>query len=159
MCDLTWCDPVWFSVTKQLLEVQYCDFGVCICTAIQNFERNVTFVYWRLLNCTCTLIYAMLALYHRWASFSEDVKLWWSLCTSVFTAMSTFSPVSSWSLNGMRVCVCVREREREWVCEDGMNLKYALHWHIHISVHSVLCQCHTQAHASSNHLRILNWRG
>ena len=37
------------------------------------------------------------------------------------------------------VCVCVRERERESVCEsvcvcvDGMNLKYPLRWHIHIS--------------------------
>ena len=44
------------------------------------------------------------------------------------------------------------------VCVYGMNLKYALCWHIHISVHSVLCQCYTQTHAHthtpSNHLRI-----
>ena len=40
-------------------------------------------------------------------------------------AMSiSFSPIGSQSLNGM--CVCVY----------GMNLKYALCWHIHISVHS-----------------------
>ena len=31
------------------------------------------------------------------------------------------------------VCVCVYIYR--------MNLKYALRWHIHISVHSVLCQC------------------
>ena len=36
--------------------------------------------------------------------------------------MSTFSPIGSRSSNG---CVCV----------DGMNLKYALCWHINISVH------------------------
>ena len=48
-----------------------------------------------------------------------------------FRATSTFSPVGSRSSNGMRMCVCV--------CVDGMNLKYALRWHIHISVHSVLC--------------------
>ena len=28
------------------------------------------------------------------------------------------------------------------VCVYGMNLKYALCWHIHISVHSVLRQCY-----------------
>ena len=39
----------------------------------------------------------------------------------------------------MCVCVWERERERESVCEsvcvcvDGMNLKYPLCWHIHIS--------------------------
>ena len=27
-----------------------------------------------------------------------------------------------------------------------MNLKYALPWHINISVHSVLCQCHKHTH-------------
>ena len=36
------------------------------------------------------------------------------------------------------MCVCV--------CVDGMNLKAALRWHIHKSVHSVLRQCYTQAH-------------
>ena len=50
-------------------------------------------------------------------------------------AMSiSFSPIGSQSLNGICVCVCV--------CVYGMNLKYALCWHIHISVHSVLCQCY-----------------
>ena len=64
-------------------------------------------------------------------------------------AMSTFSHVGSRSSSvcvcvcvcvGMCVCVgggggyvCVC-----YVCVDGMNLKYALRWHIHISVHSVL---------------------
>ena len=48
-------------------------------------------------------------------------------------AMSTFSPIGLWSSNGMSVCVCV------CVCVDKMNMKYALHQHIHISaVHSVL---------------------
>ena len=50
------------------------------------------------------------------------------------SAISTFSPIGSWPWNGMRVCV------------DRMNLKYALCWHIHISVHFMLCQCYTQAH-------------
>ena len=46
-------------------------------------------------------------------------------------AMSiSVSPIGSQSLNG--ICVCVY----------GMNLKYALCWHIHISVHSVLRQCY-----------------
>ena len=50
------------------------------------------------------------------------------------SAISTFSPVSLLSSN---VCVCM----------DGMNLKYALRWHIHISVHSMLCQyIHTSTH-------------
>ena len=66
-----------------------------------------------------------------------------------------------------RVCACVCACVRAWVCVggwvcvracvracvrvDGMNLKYALRWHIHISVHSVLCQYDTHTHASSNH--------
>ena len=38
----------------------------------------------------------------------------------------------------MRACVraCVR------VCVYGMNLKYTVRWLIHISVHSILCQCY-----------------
>ena len=36
------------------------------------------------------------------------------------------------------VCVCV--------CVDGMNVKHALRGHIHVSVHSVLCQCHKHTH-------------
>ena len=59
-------------------------------------------------------------------------------------AMSTFSPVGTLSSNGMRIYVCV------CVCVDGMNLKYAVRWHIHISVHSVLCQCYTQALAHTH---------
>ena len=39
-------------------------------------------------------------------------------------AVSTFSPISLWSRNGMCVCVCV--------CVCVMNLKYALNWHINI---------------------------
>ena len=55
----------------------------------------------------------------------------------ITTAMSTFSAVGFAVLRWWdSVCVCV----------SGMNLKYALRWHIHISVHSVLCQCCTQAH-------------
>ena len=48
---------------------------------------------------------------------------------------------------------CVRACVRACVCVSvhGMNLKYALRWHIHcISVHSVLCQCYTQAHAHTH---------
>ena len=52
--------------------------------------------------------------------------------------MSTFSPVGLRSSNGMRMCV--------GVCVYGMNLKYALPWHINISVHSILCQCHKHTH-------------
>ena len=41
----------------------------------------------------------------------------------------------------MRMCVRVCMRV------DGINLKYALCWHINISVHSILCQCiHTSMH-------------
>ena len=67
-------------------------------------------------------------------------------------AMSTFNSISSQSSDGMRmcmcvcVCVCVRACMHTCVCVDGMNLKYAVCWHIHISVHSILCQCCTQAH-------------
>ena len=45
------------------------------------------------------------------------------LLLTVKWAMSTFGPVGSLSSNGVCVCVCV---------VDGMNLKYALRWHIHI---------------------------
>ena len=41
----------------------------------------------------------------------------------------------------------------EWYeneCVEGMNLKYAQRWHIHISVYSVLCQCYTQAHVHTH---------
>jgi len=61
-------------------------------------------------------------------------------------AMSTFSAVGSRSSN----CMCV--------CVDGMNWKCALRWHIHISVHSVLCQCYTQAHAHTHPQTIWGWR-
>ena len=41
----------------------------------------------------------------------------------------------------MRMCVHV------CMHVDGINLKYALCWHINISVHSILCQCiHTSTH-------------
>ena len=72
------------------------------------------------------------------------------------TAMSTFSPVGLWSSNGMRMCACV------CVCVDGINLKYTQRSHIHISVHSVLCQytvLDTSTHASSNDLRPANQWG
>ena len=52
-----------------------------------------------------------------------------------------------------RACVCVCVCVRVCVCVDGVNLKCALRWLIHISVHSVLCQCiltststHTHTH-------------
>ena len=74
------------------------------------------------------------------------VLFWvWHTLGVCSSAMSTFSPLSSWSSSGMKVCVCV--------CADGMNLKYALRWHIHISIHSVLCQCNTQAHAHTHILK------
>ena len=38
--------------------------------------------------------------------------------------MSTFSPIDLQSSKGKRIYVCV--------CVYRMNLKYALHWHIHI---------------------------
>ena len=46
----------------------------------------------------------------------------------------------------MCVCVCARVRARVpvcgCVCVCGQNkLKCALRWHVHISVHSMLCQC------------------
>ena len=62
--------------------------------------------------------------------------------------MSTFSPVGSLSSDGMRMCVCV--------C--AMNLKCALCWHIHISVHSVLCQrihTHTCIHISFEDSKVM----
>ena len=50
-------------------------------------------------------------------------------------APSVHSPQMVWEY----VCVCV----------DGMNLKYAVHWQIHISVHSILCWCYIQAFEDS----------
>ena len=49
----------------------------------------------------------------------------------------------------VRVCVCVCVCVGVYVCVrvDGMNFKYALRCHTHTSVHSVLCQCYTQARA------------
>ena len=75
--------------------------------------------------------------------------------------MSTFNPIGSWSSDGMRMCVCVcvcvracvRACVHACVCVDRMNLKYAVRWHIHISVHSVLCQHYTQAHAYTHILK------
>ena len=45
------------------------------------------------------------------------------------------------------VCVCFNVCVCFSVCVCRMNMKYAVHWHIHVSVHSVLCQCYTQEHA------------
>ena len=41
----------------------------------------------------------------------------------------------------MRACMCV--------CVDGMKLKYALRWHINVSVHSILCQCHKHMYSQT----------
>ena len=57
-------------------------------------------------------------------------------------AMSNFNPVGSQSSNGMRMCVCVCGRNELEVCT---MLAYP-----HISVHSGLCQCYTQAHAHTH---------
>ena len=66
-------------------------------------------------------------------------------------AMSAINSVGSQSSDGMRMCVCV--------CADRINFKCALCWHIHIPVHSMLCQCvrtSTHTHTSSYHLRTVN---
>ena len=64
-------------------------------------------------------------------------------------ATSTFSPIGLLSSNGRRmlacvcvcVCVCVCACVRVRMCVCGQNkLKCALRWHVHISVHSKLCQ-------------------
>ena len=61
--------------------------------------------------------------------------------------MSIFSPVGLQSSSCMNacvfVCVCMYVFVCVYVCVDGMNLTYMLRWHIHGSVHSMLC---TQAH-------------
>ena len=51
------------------------------------------------------------------------------------------------------LCMCVHACVHACLCEQN-NLKYALCWHIHISVHSVLYQCYT-----CTHLRIVNQQG
>ena len=72
----------------------------------------------------------------------KEIKCWWQHWSD---GNDHFLPrrfaVLKWYEN---VCACV------CVCVDGMNLTYALHWLIHISVHSVLCQCYTQAHAHTH---------
>ena len=68
------------------------------------------------------------------------------------------APVSLRSSNGIRMCVCVCECESVCVCVcvcvcvDGMNFKYALRWHIHMLVHSVLYASIIHKHT---HTRIL----
>ena len=80
-------------------------------------------------------------------------------------AMSTFSPVGSQSSNDTRMCVCVCVCMRACVCVYvyGMNLKYALCWHIHIIMSSFrtvpVLYTSTRTHASSNHSRTPNRRG
>ena len=67
------------------------------------------------------------------------------------TAVSTFSPVNSKSSksNGMGECVCVCVDVCVcmcmYTCVYRINLKYALCWHVHVSVHSI-CQYYAQAH-------------
>ena len=48
------------------------------------------------------------------------------------------------------VCVFVCVRARVSACVDGMNLKYALRWHIHIDQFIL---CYTQAHAHTHILK------
>ena len=70
-------------------------------------------------------------------------------------AISIFSPVSSQSPNGIRMCVCVCVRTHTCACVDGMNLKCALRWHTHRPFHSMRSQCiHTSTH---KHLLNTNW--
>ena len=80
---------------------------------------------------------------------SSKSKNWWT--SQIFLAISTFSPVSSWSLNSKRererVCVCacvVCMHGSVCVCvsECGINLKRTLRQHVHISVHCILCHTH-----------------
>ena len=63
--------------------------------------------------------------------------------------MSIFSPVGSWSPNGMRRCVCV--------CVQNVGMSTCQYipkrWHVHISVHFILCQTthtHTHTHARTH---------
>ena len=46
------------------------------------------------------------------------------------------------------LALLVRSPQMVWVCVCVcvQNNLYALCWHIHISVHFMLCQCYTQAH-------------
>ena len=48
----------------------------------------------------------------------------------------------------VRACmhVCMHACESACICVDRMSLKCALHWHIHMSVHSVQSQCIIPAH-------------
>ena len=97
------------------------------------------------------------SVHHGWLYFTELVTMhmtgWW--------CKDWQCPLLAPSVRGPQmVCVCVRlcvcvcvwlcVYECECVCVYGMNLKYALRWHIHISVHSMLCQCYTQAHTHTH---------
>ena len=88
------------------------------------------------------------------------VGVGWFICACIYGNVHfySFSPVGSWSSNGMRMCLCVCVCV--CVCVDGMNLTYALRWHIHASVHSAPCHTsYTRTRASSNHLRTANQQG
>ena len=55
------------------------------------------------------------------------------VCCQINSSFIGQGPLLSPSVRGLQmVCVCVYR----------MNFKYTLHWHIHISVHSMLCYTH-----------------
>ena len=62
-------------------------------------------------------------------------------CPYLTLALLVHGPHVVWECVCVYVCMCVCVHMYVCVCVDRMILKYALCWHIHKSVHPVLCQC------------------
>ena len=87
-------------------------------------------------ECVCVCVYVCVCV-------CVNVHAWVCAWVGVWTRVCGHACVCVCARTHVCTCVCVRVCMP--VCVDRMNLKYALRWHIHISVHSIQCQCQKYA--------------
>ena len=119
------CPNSYKSADSLMIEFTLFFFVVVLCHSSQNIFTINGWTMWKM------------SPWHRARipGLKNQAQWTWSSRQCPLLASSIHGPQMVWDC----VCVCV--------CVDGMNLKCALCWHIHIPVYSVLCQCiHTSTH-------------
>ena len=118
---------------------QFCRIKVCNHARIRI--RNVNF---KRLYGTNVSVFVICFFKPAWNTASGQIKEWGpptfplqnkdeQEVMHIKWTMSTFSPISLWSSNGMRMCVS------QCVCVYGMNLTYIIHYAGISTYHLILC--------------------